>query len=180
MQQKIAHRGASWTIGRLAQRAGCSVETVRHYERIGLLAEPERGKNGYRRYGGEDLRRLAFIRRSRELGFSQAQIRDLLSVVTQPDLDCRQLRQIILDHLEQVRMKLCELQQLEATLSVAAAQCELASEAAADCRFLEGLYAPEMMPLSVPARDCSRPEAPAEEGRRRPRRIRPCPARDGR
>lgn len=166
MQQKIAHRGARWTIGRLAQRAGCSVETIRHYERIGLLTEPERGENGYRRYGGEDLRRLAFIRRSRELGFSQAQIRDLLTIVTQPAFDCSQVREIILDHLDQVRVKLHELQQLEAILSMAAAQCERGSEAP-NCGFLERLYAPEMMPLPATAHDCASPEPPAEGRRRR-------------
>lgn len=72
------------TIGHLARLAGVGVETVRFYERQGLLAEPERRQSGYRQYSDEVIQRLRFIRRAKELGFSLAEIRDLLSLRDDP------------------------------------------------------------------------------------------------
>ena len=131
-----------WTIGQLARQAGCTVETVRHYERIGLLDRPARSEGGYRLYGPEDVRRLTFVRRSRELGFSQAQIKQLLAVATRPEAECREIGPMIRAHLEEVRMHLRQLQRLELTLASAAAECEEAPQTPS-CRFLETLCGAE-------------------------------------
>ena len=115
-----------WTIGQLAKKAGCSVETVRHYERIGLLQEPRRTGGGYRLYGQDDLNRLGFIRNSRAFGFTQAEIRDLIAAMETPDGGAAAIRQAVRGRLEEVRADLCRLKDLERALARIAADCETA------------------------------------------------------
>src|SRR6516164_9728627 len=77
-------KGKSLTIGRLAKEAGVNLETVRYYERRGLLQRPPRSASGYRLFPADAARRLRFIRRAQELGFSLAEIRELLSLRVSP------------------------------------------------------------------------------------------------
>ncbi len=110
------------TIGRLAQASGVNLETIRYYERIGLLDPPPRTAGGHRSYEDDHRRRLAFIRRARELGFTIEQVRELLRLAeaAQP---CGAVAAISATHLEVVRQKLADLKRLEAILAGAVSLC---------------------------------------------------------
>lgn len=107
----------------LAKRTGCNLETIRYYEKIGLMPEPPRTTGGYRAYDREHLKRLAFIRRSRELGFSLEEIRSLLRLVDGGDYTCSEVRDMTLEHCADVRRKIADLRRLERSLREMAAQC---------------------------------------------------------
>jgi MerR family mercuric resistance operon transcriptional regulator len=117
------------TIARLAAAAHVHVETVRYYQRRGLLNEPCRPAGGIRRYGQHDLTRLMFIRRARAMGFSLDEIAGLLTVKGQRA--CEQTRQLTELKLADVRLRLTELQSLEKELAGLVADCARASEG--DC-----------------------------------------------
>lgn len=104
------------TIGKLAQAADVNVETVRYYQRIGLLSEPEKPRQGFRRYGEEDLEQLLFIRRAKELGFSLDRIEGLLELRDGPQAcaeACAAARRTLLE----IRSRIAELERLEVSLS---------------------------------------------------------------
>ena len=109
--------------GEVAARSGCNSETVRFYERQGLLPVPSRTAGGHRDYAPEHLRRLTFIRRSRELGFTLEQVRNLLGLVDGGEWTCAEIRAMTLEHLADVRRKLADLQNLAMILEDMAAQC---------------------------------------------------------
>lgn len=111
------------TIGRLASAAGVNFETVRYYERIGLMPPPARTASGHRAYEHAHLRRLAFIRRSRELGFSIEDIRTLLALAEPPQVSCAEVKEIAQAHLNDVRAKLADLTKLEHILAATISQC---------------------------------------------------------
>jgi MerR family mercuric resistance operon transcriptional regulator len=112
---------AALTIGRLAGAAGVNLETIRYYERIGLMPEPARTASGHRSYGREHVRRLTFIRRARELGFGIGDIRALLA--GPGDVACTEVRSIATAHLAEVRAKIADLAKLEAILAGTVARC---------------------------------------------------------
>lgn len=115
--------GQYFTIGVLSTDTGVKVETIRYYEKIGLLPAPARSGGGYRLYDPASRDRLAFIKRSRELGFSLDDIRALLGIDQGPPT-CRDVQRVTIDHLERVRFKIADLKKLERTLSEVAARCE--------------------------------------------------------
>lgn len=129
------------SIGAVARQAGCSVPTIRYYEEIGLLAPAARTDAGQRSYGDAALRRLTFIRRCRDFGFSIDQVRELVGLVDEPDRPCVEVRDIAAAHLGEVRRKLQELQALEASLDAFVCSCNTACSggAAVDCTILEDL-----------------------------------------
>lgn len=102
----------------LAKRADVTAETVRYYARIGLL-EPGREENGYRRFGVPDLNRLTFIRRAQDLGLSLKEINEVLMQAQKGDSPCPMVRELVSAHLEELRCRIRELQQVEARLSSA-------------------------------------------------------------
>jgi len=110
------------SIGRLATAAGVHLETVRYYERIGLMPKPERTPSGHRSYGPDHVRRLTFIRRARELGFTLDDIRALASL-NEPGRSCGAAEVIAASHLRKVRAKLTDLRRLERVLSETVARC---------------------------------------------------------
>jgi len=129
------------TIGKLANAAGVNLETVRYYERIGLMPPPRRSAGGHRVYDQDHLSRLTFIRRARELGFGLAAIRSLLALATPRDKVRRaEVRVIAAAHLEQVRAKGADLVRLEAILVAAVDQCQ--GEEAVSCAVLDALAQP--------------------------------------
>ncbi|MDO9487273.1 MAG: helix-turn-helix domain-containing protein [Sphingomonadaceae bacterium] len=124
-------------IGDLARTTGISVETVRYYERIGLMPPPGRTAANYRAYEARHLERLNFIRHARSLGFDIAEIRSLLALTAQPATDCAAADAIASRHLAAVEAKIASLEALRAELTRFAGQCR--GGTAADCRVLEVL-----------------------------------------
>jgi MerR family mercuric resistance operon transcriptional regulator len=111
------------TIGRLSERCGVNVETIRYYERIGLIPAPARTRGRHRLYRGDDVKRLIFVRRSRELGFSLDDIRSLLELAERGN-SCGQVRQMALAHAARIRDKLADLERIERLLLDTASRCE--------------------------------------------------------
>jgi len=109
--------------GELAQRCNCNPETIRHYEKIGLLPAPARTSGGYRMYAIDDQRRLGFILRARELGFAIAEIRMLLSLMVGGSNSCAEVRALTLHHLRGVRARIADLRRLERILAETVAAC---------------------------------------------------------
>jgi MerR family mercuric resistance operon transcriptional regulator len=106
-------RAEGLTIGRLSQLTGVNIETIRYYEKIKVLPIPSRTENGRRQYGPTERRILAFVRRSRELGFSLDEVRTLLRLGGPEKASCREVREIAAHHLDDIRTKISDLRNLE-------------------------------------------------------------------
>ncbi|HYS45528.1 MAG TPA: helix-turn-helix domain-containing protein [Rhizomicrobium sp.] len=115
-------------IGELSDRTGCNIETIRYYERIGVMAEPRR-RGRYRSYGPEDIARLSFIRRARELGFTLDEIRALLDLASGGKASCAQARDLAASHLKNVRARISDLKRMERALAQTVQACETGSDA---------------------------------------------------
>ncbi|MCR9193852.1 MAG: helix-turn-helix domain-containing protein [Hyphomonas sp.] len=124
--------------GELARRAGCNIETIRYYEKIGLLDTPARSDAGHRLYEGEDEARLNFILRGRELGFSIDELRSLLSLVDSGNHTCAEVLALTRQHLASVQDKIADLQRLEATLGAIADNCT--GDRATECPVIDALW----------------------------------------
>jgi MerR family mercuric resistance operon transcriptional regulator len=140
-------------IGALSERTGCKVETVRFYEREGLLPAPARSSGGYRLYGQDHLKRLTFIRRARGLGFSIDEVRKLLALADERKRPCAEVRVVAGAHLEDVRVKIADLRAMERVLRDTVARC--ADGRKADCALIEALY------REIPDQASRPPELPA-------------------
>jgi DNA-binding transcriptional MerR regulator len=127
----------SYSIGALAEATGTKVETVRYYERIGLLPEPGRTGGNYRAYTGDHLGRLSFIRRARDLGFTLDEIRALLALADHKDNDCCAVDAMARDHLNDIDRKIADLKALRRELNDLLGQCEQGT--IADCRIIGAL-----------------------------------------
>jgi MerR family mercuric resistance operon transcriptional regulator len=110
-------------IGALSRLTGVNIETIRYYERIGMVPRPARTPAGRRVYGADERRVLAFIRRGRELGFSLPEIRALIALGAPGDASCAKVREIASTHLADVRAKIADLVKLESVLAEAVARC---------------------------------------------------------
>ncbi len=124
-------------IGELARRTSTKVETIRYYERIGLLATPTRTAGNYRSYNSEALGRLSFIRRSRDLGFPLAQVRALLDLADQRTKPCDAVDAIAREHRDEIDRKIADLQALRRELDNMINHCRHGT--VADCRIIEAL-----------------------------------------
>ena len=111
------------SIGELGRWTETKVETVRYYERIGLLIAPARTEGNYRAYGEAELNRLSFIRRARDLGFSIEQVRDLLALSDRRDQSCAEVDELAGAHLAEVERKIADLEALRRELSALLSQC---------------------------------------------------------
>lgn len=125
------------TIGDLAKATGTKVETIRYYERIGLLAPPGRTGGNYRAYTVKDLGRLSFVRRARDLGFGLDQVRELLGLSDQKTRSCDAVDLIAREHLMEVDRKLTDLKALRRELDSIIGQCGRGT--IAECRIIEAL-----------------------------------------
>lgn len=132
------------SIGVLAQQTGCTVPTIRYYEEIGLLPTGPRTEGGRRVYGQAAVRRLTFVRRCRDFGFTIEQVRELVGLVDEPDRPCIEVRDVAARHLAQLRQKLAELQVLESSVAAFVCSCETACAGGptVDCTILEDLTVP--------------------------------------
>ncbi|HEY7580855.1 MAG TPA: helix-turn-helix domain-containing protein [Acetobacteraceae bacterium] len=124
-------------IGGLACAADTKAETIRYYERIGLLPPPPRTAGNYRDYTGSHVSRLTFIRRARDLGFSIEQIRALLDLADEKNQSCEAVDAIAREHLAEVKRKLADLGALRRELESLIGQCRHGT--VAECRILEAL-----------------------------------------
>jgi MerR family mercuric resistance operon transcriptional regulator len=125
-------------IGALSSRTGCNIETIRYYERIGLLATAMRSAGGYRIYGAIDVRRLAFIRRAREFGFTLDDVRALLALSeNNAQGSIPEARELAARHIEEIRTKITDLQAMERVLSDAVQRC--ASGGMPGCPIIDAL-----------------------------------------
>ncbi len=123
------------TIGALSDRTGVNIETIRYFEKVGLLPAPPRTEGGHRSYGTEHVRTLAFIRRGRELGFTPDEVRALLELRQPGKASCCEVKEIAAHHLDRVRAKIADLTRLERLLTKTIDQCS--GEAAPECPVLD-------------------------------------------
>jgi MerR family mercuric resistance operon transcriptional regulator len=130
-----ASRSEALAIGGLSRQSGVNIETIRYYERVGLLAKPPRTASGRRVYDRRDVRALVFIRRSRELGFSLDEIRALLRLGGPGKASCREVREVAAHHLDDIRTKLRDLKKLERLLASTVSRCS--GRIAPDCPVLD-------------------------------------------
>jgi len=134
-------------IGALSTQTGVKIETIRYYERQGLLPSPPRTAGGHRSYGEDHTKRLTFIRRCRQLGFSMEEIRDFLALVDGGTYTRREVKALTLGHTDIVRQKIADLQRMETILVDIASRCD--GGPSPDCPIIEALIDP-MVELPVP------------------------------
>ncbi len=130
--------GSTYAIGAASKRTGCHIETIRYYERIGLLSPPSRSASGYRRYGLEHLKRLTVVRRARDLGFTLDEIRRLLRLADRRERSCAQARDLATAHLRDVQVKLKDLRAMKRVLEAMIVQC--ADGTLPECPLIEALF----------------------------------------
>jgi len=121
----------------LARRTGCNLETIRYYEKIGMMPDPPRTASGYRVYDEGHASRLRFILRARELGFGIEGIRGLLALVDGGTQTCAEVKERTERHLEDVRARIADLRRIERVLAATAAQCT--GDAVPECPVLDAL-----------------------------------------
>jgi MerR family mercuric resistance operon transcriptional regulator len=134
----MGRASARLAIGTLSKRTGSNVETIRYYERVGLLPAPARSAGGYRLYGSEHVKRLTFVRRARALGFSIDEVRRLLDLADHRRRPCAEVRVLAGAHLADVRAKIADLQAMERALAETVASC--AGGRNAHCALIDALY----------------------------------------
>lgn len=146
MPSRTIERAELLTRGRLAKRVGCNLETIRYYEQIGLLPLPPRGSGGQRLYGPDLLKRLHFIRRCRELGFTIEEIRGLLRLVGGGNYTCAQVEGLALEHTREIRRKIADLTRLRKTFETMIAQCS--GGEVPDCPIIDVLFEARDRPVT--------------------------------
>ncbi len=109
-------------IGELSRRTNCNIETIRYYERIGLMPVPPR-RGRYRSYRTEDVGRLGFVRRARELGFTLDEVRALLGLAASGQASCAKARNLATAHLQDVRSRIADLRRMERVLAQTVHAC---------------------------------------------------------
>jgi MerR family transcriptional regulator, mercuric resistance operon regulatory protein len=125
------------SIGALSAQAAVNIETIRYYERIGLMPKPPRSAGRHRLYSNEHKTRLVFIRRARELGFSVKQVRVLLGFANGRRAVCGKVKGIAEQHIAEIRRKVKALERLEGVLTRMTAQCR--GDESSDCAILDAL-----------------------------------------
>ena len=124
-------------IGALATQTRCNIETIRFYEKIGVLPKPARTEGGHRMYGPAHVKRLSFIRRARELGFTLDEVRALLRLADERDRPCSEVKLVAEAHLADVRIKITDLRAMQKALTTLVTQCDAGD--GTDCALLEAL-----------------------------------------
>jgi len=128
----------TWSIGQLARMAGCGVGTIRFYERKGLLPPPPRRASGYRVYNQAALRRLNFVHRAKQLGFSLAETRELLELRVMPGSTCHKVQERAHHKVLEIAAKIKELRRFDRALDLLMAQCDR-GQTEGECPFLDAL-----------------------------------------
>lgn len=133
------------TIGRVARGAGLAVDTVRYYEREGLLAKPARTAAGYRQYSRDTVLRLRFIRQAKDLGFSLSEIKELLALRIAPGKSCADVRARAQAKIADVEQRIAQLDRMKRALSRLAASCS-GRGPTSECPILEALEGRDFRP----------------------------------
>ena len=126
------------SIGKLSKQSGVNIETIRYYEKIGVMPAPGRNAGGFRIYEPDHLKRLSFVRRSRQLGFSLDEIRNLLRLVDGHGHTCAEVHALMLSHLAEIRRKIRDLRRLQRAMAEMAAQCS--GESVPECPIVDALF----------------------------------------
>ncbi len=126
------------TTGQVAERAGVNIQTVRYYERRGLLPAPPRRPSGYRQYDADHVARIRFIKRAQELGFTLQEIEELLSLRTDPDADSADVRGRTFSKMLEIDRKIEDLTRMRAKLAELASSCS-GHGSTSECPILEAL-----------------------------------------
>jgi MerR family transcriptional regulator, mercuric resistance operon regulatory protein len=137
MQRAIPASATALSIGELSKRTGCNIETIRYYEKIGLLPPPARSGGGHRVFRLDHLRRLNFVRRARVLGFTLDAVRALLALADGRQRSCAQVRSLTERHLAEIRAKIADLKAMERVLRDTVKLC--ADGTRPDCPIIEAL-----------------------------------------
>lgn len=127
-------------IGELAKATGTKAETIRYYEREGILPAADRTDSNYRDYSDNHLAALTFVRRARQLGFSMAQVRELLALSDRADKPCQKVDELVREQLEEVEQKIVDLSSLRNELRLLLRSCE--ANRIGECRIVESLALP--------------------------------------
>jgi MerR family copper efflux transcriptional regulator len=130
---------SEFTIGQLAREAGVGVETIRFYEREKLLKKPARSPSGYRRFGEDAVARLVFIRRAKDLGFSLAEIRELLALRADPKKDCSAVNRRAQTKIVEIEERIRDLQRMKRALLNLSTACANGTTVD-DCVILDSLF----------------------------------------
>jgi len=125
-------------IGALSKHTGTNIETIRYYERVGLLPAPARSTGGYRLYRTDHLKRLNFVRRARALGFSIGEVRTLLKLADERKRPCAEVQAVAEAHLRDVQTKIADLRRMESVLRATIRQC--VGRRRAHCPMIDALY----------------------------------------
>jgi MerR family mercuric resistance operon transcriptional regulator len=126
------------SIGKLSQQSGVNIETIRYYEKIGVMPAPGRSTGGFRVYEPDHLKRVSFVRRSRQLGFSLDEIRNLLRLVDGHGHTCAEVHALMLSHLAEIRRKIRDLRRLQRAMAEMAARCS--GDSVPECPIVDALF----------------------------------------
>lgn len=126
------------TRGELTGRTGCDAETIRYYEKIGILPEPARSPGGYRQYDETHEHRLRFVMRGRELGLAMADLKSLLDLVDRRAVSCAEVEKLAVAHLQSVREKVCDLKRMERALDSTVRACS--GKDVPECPLIDTLF----------------------------------------
>jgi MerR family mercuric resistance operon transcriptional regulator len=126
------------SIGKLSKQSGVNIETIRYYEKIGVMPAPGRSAGGFRIYEPDHLKRLSFVRRGRLLGFSLDEIRSLLRLVDGHGHTCAEVHALMLSHLAEIRRKIRDLRRLQQAMAEMAARCS--GESVPECPIVDALF----------------------------------------
>ena len=140
------------SIGALSKQSGVNIETIRYYEKIGVMPTPARSAAGYRIYGSDHVKRLSFVRRGRELGFSLDELRGLLRLVDGHTYTCSEVHGLTSEHLAEIRRKIADLRCLERVMAGMVAQCT--RDRIPDCPIVDALF--DARPLTLASSPASR------------------------
>ncbi len=130
----------TFSTGQLAKQANCKVETVHYYEKTGIMPEPGRSEGGHRIYTLTHLKRLNFIRRCRDLGFTIEQVKELLRFIDEPDHYCGEVKAMAMLQAREVQQKIDDLTRLKAALNQMVAQCKGQNYSIDNCPIIDALY----------------------------------------
>ena len=147
------HSSSSFTIGALAKKADVAIDTIRYYEREGLLPNPQRRASGYREYDDGAIKRVRFIRRAKDLGFTLEEIRDLLMLETDRNHGVEAIKQRATERLAELDRRIAQLTEMRNELAQLVEACPGCGEPEC-CPILSSIHGVEVAAEAAPAASC--------------------------